>query len=89
MKESLQDWPRQQIKDALAKEGWWLSKVARDLGYKRDNKAAAVFRDSMPRVEQRIAEIVGVPKQEIWPSHYDEHGNKRPPARRTSRQAAS
>lgn len=73
-KPASQDWHNADIKCALEKKGWSLSRLSRMRGYCRSACAAALHHP-MPKIERMIADVIGVPPQVIWPSRYDEHGN--------------
>ena len=76
-----QDWHVADIKCALEKKGWSLSRLSKRNGYCRTACKAALHQP-LPKMERLIADAIGVPPQEIWPSRYDEQGN---PNRRRGR----
>lgn len=74
------DWHPADVKAALAKAGWSMRQLGFHHGYRGDSSLGEVFRRPWPRVEKLIADAIGVPAQEIWPSRYGEDG--RPNRRR-------
>lgn len=73
-KPAQQDWHNADIKCALEKKGWSLSRLSVHHGYCRTACVVALWRPA-PKMERTIADAIGVPPQVIWPSRYDEHGN--------------
>ena len=75
------DWHRADIKAALEKNGWSLSRLAQFCGYNKKN-LQHVLNKPYPAGEKFIAEAIGVEPAEIWPSRYNRDGTpKRPPGR--------
>ncbi len=72
------DWHNADIKCALEKKGWSLSRLSKQYGYCRSACQVALFMP-WPKMERLIAHVIGVPPYVIWPSRYDANGN---PARR-------
>ena len=70
------DWHKADIKAALEKVGWSLSRLSRVNKLHRQ-AAALALRTSWPRMERLIADAIGVTPQEIWPSRYDKSGNSK------------
>ena len=64
-----EDWHPADIQAALKKKGYTVVRVARELGL-AENSAHKVFVQPWSTLEIRIAEIIGVPPWEIWPSRY-------------------
>ncbi len=64
------DWHPWDIKAALGKKGYNLSRIARENGYCITSPSDALRR-SWPAMEQIFADIIGVKPWEIWPSRYD------------------
>ena len=64
-----EDWHPADIQAALKKKGYAVTHVARELGL-AENSAHKVFSGPWATMEARIAEIIGVPPWEIWPSRY-------------------
>lgn len=64
-----QDWHKADIKACIEKAGWSLRRLSRARGYKPDC-LKAVLQHPWPKAERIIAEVIGVPPWEIWPSRY-------------------
>lgn len=65
-----QDWHKEDIKAAIRKRGTTLRALAIKYGYRSvDSINQALFRP-YPKAEQIIANTIGVPAEEIWPSRY-------------------
>lgn len=64
-------WNPWDIKAALGKKGYSLSRVARENGYRATSPSEALRRQ-WPAMESILAKIIGVDPWEIWPSRYDE-----------------
>ena len=77
-KTSPEDWHPADIKAALDKKGWTLTALAKHHGLKASNTLSHTFERSLPINEQRIADAIGVPVQDIWPSRYHADGTKKP-----------
>jgi len=82
LKNSCSDWHPADIKAALAKKGFTLSRVARENGY-AETSPSNVFRKPWPAMEKIIADIIGFPPFAIWPSRYDVNGNSNSAVRLT------
>ncbi len=67
------DWHKADIKAALEKAGWSLSRLSRHHGYTRTALKNALSKP-WPKAERLIAEALGIRPQTIWPSRYDAHG---------------
>lgn len=70
----LQDWHPADIICSLWKRGTSLQRLARQRGYYQTTLHAALRRP-WPRAERIIAEALGVPPQQIWPSRYHPDGS--------------
>lgn len=70
------DWHRADIKAALEKRGWTLRRLSQARGMAPTYLANALDRP-VPRGEAIIAEVIGVPAQQIWPSRYEADGSPR------------
>lgn len=68
-----QDWHNADIKAALEKTGWTLSKLAAAHGYARSTLCVPLKR-AWPKGERIIATTLGTTPQTIWPSRYNEDG---------------
>ncbi|MBF0646414.1 helix-turn-helix domain-containing protein [Desulfuromonas acetoxidans] len=65
------DWHPADIKAALEKKGFSLSRIAREHGY-APTSPSNVFRRRWAAMEKIIANIVGVSPHIIWPSRYSD-----------------
>ncbi len=84
---SKQDWHPADIKAALDKAGWTLRSLAAHHGIKGSSTLSHTLAErSYPANERRIAEAIGVPVQEIWPSRYYPDGTKKPRGLRAIRE---
>lgn len=80
-KASSQDWHNADIKAALEKQGWSLTRLSKFCGYE-GNVIKHALHKPFPAGEKFIAEAIGVHPKEIWPSRYNADGTaKRPPGR--------
>ena len=78
-KASQEDWHPADIKAALDKAGWTLRALAAHHGIKGSSVLSHTLSGrSYPLNEQRIADAIGVPPQDIWPSRYYPDGTKKP-----------
>lgn len=68
------DWHWADIKAALEKAGYSLSRLSMANGCKTRRAAGMVKDRPYPRMERIIAETIGVPPHLIWPSRYDRSG---------------
>ena len=68
-----QDWHNADIKAALEKAGWTLSKLAAAHGYAR-NTLCVPLKMAWPKGERIIAAKLGTTPQTIWPSRYNDEG---------------
>lgn len=62
-------WHPADIKAALEKRGYSFRRIAREMDYALKS-CDSVLRRPMGPVEERVAEIIGVPAAELWPSRY-------------------
>lgn len=67
------DWHPADIKAALAKKGYTLKAFAAKHNYERSGISRALIYP-WPNIEALVAEAIGVPAPEIWPSRYDDTG---------------
>lgn len=72
-KTALEDWHKADIKAAIEKAGHTLRGLARLHGVSRTYFAEVLYRP-LPRAQAILAEVIGVPPQEIWPSRYHADG---------------
>lgn len=76
-KASLDDWHQADITAALHKAGWTISALGLANGMSRSTLANA-YSKSYPKAERIIAEAIGVPVQNVWPSRWNEDGTPKP-----------
>jgi len=67
---AFQDWHRQDVLAAIRKRGISAAELARRNGYSNPATFYNVFKVPYPKVQKIIAEYLGVPANEIWPSRY-------------------
>jgi len=65
------DWHSADIKAALEKAGWTLRQLSIAHGY-HPCTLAAVLRRRWPKGERLIADAIGIPPSDVWPSRYAE-----------------
>ena len=70
------DWPRDKIRTAILERGMSQARLAREAGYSEGAVRSAIIRP-LPSAERIIADFLGVPVQEIWPSRYFPDGRPR------------
>ncbi|OOZ41692.1 hypothetical protein BOW53_02845 [Solemya pervernicosa gill symbiont] len=84
-----EDWHRADIKAALEKKGWSLRRLSLANGYKDGNTLKNALARRWPKAEKIIADVIGVPPSEIWPSRYpDASENTTKPAAAATKKAA-
>lgn len=71
------DWHPADIKAALDKKGWTLRALAAHHGLSSSTPLSHTFLRSYPLNEKRIADAIGVPVEQIWPSRYFPDGTPR------------
>ena len=64
------DWDRQDILAAIRKRGITAAELARRNGYANPAAFYNVFKAPYPKVQNIIADYLGVTPQEIWPTRY-------------------
>ena len=74
-KASHQDWHPADVVAALHKRGLTLRKVAEKYDVSPPAVIKALRERNLPS-ERRIAEAIGVPAQQIWPSRYNPDGSR-------------
>lgn len=67
------DWHRVDIKAALEKAGYSLRQLSLQHGY-APGSLKATLDTPWPRAEKIIADAIGVPPSDIWPSRYGADG---------------
>ena len=63
------------IRAALAKKGYTLTRVSKEKDYKYNYVCCRVKNHRWPDLEKTIADIIGVHPMEIWPSRYKADGS--------------
>lgn len=66
------DWHQADVLAALKKNGWSLRALSKAHGYKNLSTLGQVFVGRWPKGQAIIADAIGVPPEEIWPSRYEE-----------------
>lgn len=67
-----EDWHKADIIAALRKRGTSLAALSRAFGLSSTTLSNTLHRP-WPKGERVIAEVIGVPASEIWPSRYYDH----------------
>jgi Ner family transcriptional regulator len=70
------DWHPADVLAALKKRGHTLAGLSVTNGY-HPTAAGKALKQSWPALERLLADAIGVPQQQIWPSRYDSAGNPR------------
>ena len=75
-KPAQKDWHKADIKAALEKANYTLRELSR-----LHQMSPAYFREALhrpiPRAQEILAAVIGVPAQKIWPSRYETDGSPR------------
>jgi Ner family transcriptional regulator len=71
-----EDWHPADIIATLRKRGWSLRRLSLHYGYHPGVLSDAVARP-WPKGERLIAEAIGVPPEQIWPSRFAERAARR------------
>lgn len=58
------------IKAALRKRGWTLTQIAQELNVDTSAVSYTLNRQRSRRVEQAVANKLGLPPHEVWPQRY-------------------
>ncbi len=69
-KQSKKDWHVADIKAALEKAGWSLSRLSIHHGYASRNTLKTALRKPWPKGEKLIADAINTSPETIWPSRY-------------------
>lgn len=69
-KQPLKDWHKADIKAALEKAGWSLSRLSLAAGYSNRSTMKYALGAPWPLGERVIAHVLGLNPWEIWPSRY-------------------
>ncbi len=70
-----QDWHWMDVRAALAKKGYTLTRISKEKGYSYACVCCRVKIQRWPDLEKTIADIIGVHPQVIWPSRYKADGS--------------
>lgn len=70
------DWHSEDVKAAIRKRGSTLSALAKANGISAQALSRAIFERTSARAEIIIAEFLGMHPMKIWPSRYDEVGER-------------
>jgi Ner family transcriptional regulator len=73
-KADLEDWHPADIKAALAKRGFTLSRIAFENNLSDSTSLSACLNRPMPANEKRIAAVLDIHPSKIWPSRYEADG---------------
>lgn len=73
-KASHQDWHPAEVIAALRMKGLSLRQLALLNGYSNGSSLTTALRRPYPLAEALIAEALGKPAQELWPTRYDANG---------------
>lgn len=71
-----QGWHREDIKAELRKQFGNLTNLSVAWGFHRSSISNALERAESPRVDQRIAEALGVPLHILWPERWTRDGSR-------------
>jgi Ner family transcriptional regulator len=72
-----QDWHPADVLAALKKRGHSLAGLSVANGY-HPTAAGKALKQAWPAMERLVADAIGVPPQQIWPSRYDGDGSPLP-----------
>lgn len=70
------DWHSEDVKAAIRKKGSTLAALAKSNGISAQALSRAILERSSARAETIIANFLGLRPMQIWPSRYDEKGNR-------------
>ncbi|CAA0111455.1 Uncharacterised protein [BD1-7 clade bacterium] len=73
-----EDWHPEDIKAEIRKRCGSVAALAQANGYEKPRTFLNVLRMKYPKVEAIIADAIGVPAAEIWPSRYQDPIKIRP-----------
>jgi Ner family transcriptional regulator len=76
-------WHPEQIKAAVRMHGSTLAELSRRHGYHQE-AARIALRRRWPRLEQIIADFLGISPAELWPDRYPESRRRRPVKRKAA-----
>jgi Ner family transcriptional regulator len=71
-----EDWPAERIKAAIYEKGLSQAALARQAGLS-EGAVRQAMHTPIPAAERAVAELLGVPVQQIWPSRYFPDGRRR------------
>ena len=69
------DWHWADIKAALAKKGYTLTRLSHEKGYKYHHTSGRLKFARWPDLEKTVGDIIGEPPHLIWPSRYKPDGS--------------
>ena len=64
------DWHYEDIKAILRKSGYTMTRLSKEMGLKTPQSVLNVKKHSCPKVERKVASILGVPVWVIWPERW-------------------
>lgn len=73
-KPASRDWHPADIKAALEKAGWSLRRLSVHTGMAPTSVQKCLYQP-WPRAERAVAQAIGLPPRQIWPSRYNRDGS--------------
>jgi Ner family transcriptional regulator len=70
------DWHPEDVKAAIRKQGSTLAELASTAGVSKQSISAAIDRRASERIDQIIADFIGLKPHQIWPSRYNAKGKR-------------
>lgn len=67
------DWHPEDVKAAVRRQGWSLRQLSLHHGLP-ENAMADVLRRPCPAHQRLLADVIGIPPEQIWPSRYQRAG---------------
>jgi Ner family transcriptional regulator len=77
-KTNKQDWSPEDVTAALRKKGWTYRSLAAYYGLDSAATIHGALEKPYPKSEARIAAVLDLQPQDIWPSRYTEDGKPKP-----------
>lgn len=71
-KNNQRDWHRADIIAALHKNGWSIRQLAFKYGYAGSSSLSQALYRPFPKGERIIANAIGIPPEQIWPTRFQE-----------------
>lgn len=71
-KNNQRDWHRADIIAALHKKGWSIRQLAFKHGYAGSSSLSQALYRPFPKGERIIANAIGIPPEQIWPTRFQE-----------------